>query len=53
MPISAIIKKLDEIDLEIRAEIKSQGATLGEMSALEEARELVQQALTPLLRYQL
>jgi len=53
MGISGIIKKLDEADAEIREELKLQGIPISERSALEKARELIQQALTPLLKYQM
>ena len=53
MGISGIIKKLDEADAEIREELKQQGIPIGERNALEKARELIQQALTPLLKYQM
>ena len=52
MAVLEIIKKLDEADKEIREELKLQGIPLGERNALEKARELIQQALTPLLKYQ-
>ena len=53
MGISGIIKKLDEADAEIREELKLQGIPIGERNALEKARKLIQQALTPLLKYQM
>ena len=50
--LSEIIKKLDEADASIREELKLQGIPIGERHALEEARALIQKALTPLLEYQ-
>jgi len=47
-----IIEKLDEVDMLIRGELQREGITLGEINALEKARELVQQAITPLVRKQ-
>lgn len=52
MAVPEVIKKLDEADAEIRQELKLQGIPLGERDALEKAREHIQQALTPLLKYQ-
>jgi len=52
MALSEIIEKIDEADASIRQELKLQGIPLGERSALEEARDLLQKALTPLLKYQ-
>lgn len=52
MSLPEIIKKLDEVDKEIREELKLQGIPLGERKALEEARDEIQLALTPLLKYQ-
>lgn len=51
MAISGIIKTLDEADASIREELKLKGIPLGERSALEEARDLIQKAVTPLLKY--
>lgn len=51
MALSDIIKKMDETDASIREELKLT-IPLGERSALEEARDLIQKALTPLLKYQ-
>ena len=51
MALSDIIKKIDEVDTSIREELKLHGIPLGERSALEEARDLIQKALTPLLKY--
>ena len=53
MSIAGVIQRLDEADAEIREQLKLQGISLGERSALEKARELIQQALTPLLKYQM
>ena len=52
MPIPEIIKKIDEADASIREELKLHGIPLGERDALEKARDLLQQAITPLLKYQ-
>ena len=52
MLLSEIIKKLDEADAGIREELKLQSIPLGERDALEKARKLIQDALTPLFRYQ-
>ena len=52
MALSEIIKKIDEADASIREELKLQGIPLGERDALEKARDLLQQAITPLLKYQ-
>ncbi len=51
--VSDIIKKIDEVDASIRAELKLLSIPLGERGALEEARDLIQKALTPLLKYRL
>lgn len=53
MSISVIVEKIDEVDDAIREELKLKGISLGERDALEKARDLLQQALTPLLKYQL
>lgn len=46
-----IVEKLDEADASIREELKLQGIPLGERDALEKARSLIQEAITPLLKY--
>jgi len=51
MALSKIIEKIDEADAAIREELKLHGITFGEREALERARNLIQQALTPLLKY--
>lgn len=51
MALSEIIKKIDEADASIREELKLHGIPLGERDALEQARDLIQKAVTPLLKY--
>ncbi len=47
-----IISKFDELDNLIRKELKEHtGMGLGQRDALERARELIQKALTPLVKY--
>ena len=48
----SVIKKLDEVDMMIRGELQREGIRLPEIIALEKARELVQQAISPLVRQQ-
>lgn len=52
MPLSEIIEKIDEADDSIRKQLKLHGIPLGERDTLEKARDLLQQAITPLLKYQ-
>ena len=51
MALSEIMKRIDEADAAIREELKLHGIPIGEREALERARDLIQQALTPLLKY--
>lgn len=49
--ISEIIKKLDEADAGIREDLQTyKGMMVGEKDALQEARDLIQKAITILLR---
>jgi len=51
--VSTIIEKLDEADAIIRKDLKEhKGIPVGELVAYKKARELIQQAITALVRYQ-
>lgn len=49
--IGEIIKKLDEADASIREDLTAYKGMLGEKDALQEARDLIQKAITILLRH--
>ncbi len=51
MALTKIVEKLDEVDMDIREVLKAADTSLGERAALEQARELIQQAITPILKY--
>lgn len=52
MSLQEVIEAIDGADKAIRQELKLSGMPPAERKALERARDLLQRALTPLLKYQ-